>query len=77
MTIKVLTSRTFRKPPGDSQGTDAKTDDLMMKLYLRSNSPCIKCLFLLFTGRADIQKSKGGRPRNFYETQLQDIPETK
>ena len=38
------------------QGTNTKIDDLMKKLFFRSNSPCITCLFLLFTGRTDIQK---------------------
>ena len=44
--------RTFR----DSQGTNTKTDYLMKRLFFRSNSLCIKYLFLFFTGRANIQK---------------------
>ena len=40
----------------DLQGTNTKTDVLMKKLFFRSNSPCITCLFLFFTGRTNIQK---------------------
>ena len=55
--LKVLTSETYRGPSGDYQGTNTKTDDLMKKLYFRSNSPCITYLFLFFKGRTNIQKS--------------------
>ena len=54
--LKVLTSGTYREPSGDSQGTNTKIDDLMIKLYFRSNSPCIAYLFLFLTGRENIQK---------------------
>ena len=40
----------------DSQGTNAKTDDLMEKLLSRSNSPCITYLFVFFTERTNTQK---------------------
>ena len=53
--LKVLTSRTYRVPSGDSQGTNAKTYNLMIKLYFRSSSPCITYLFLIFTGKTNIQ----------------------
>ena len=33
--LKVLTSRTYRRPSGDSQGTNTKIDDLM-KIFLEA-----------------------------------------
>ena len=54
--IKFLISGTYKGPSGNSQGSNTKTDSLMKKLFFRSNSPCITCLFVLFTGRANIQK---------------------
>ena len=54
--LKVLMSGTYRRLSGDSQGTNTKIDDFMKKLFFRSNSPCIIYLFLLFTGRTNIQK---------------------
>ena len=53
--LKILTSGTYRGPSGNSQGTNIKTDDLMKNLCFRSSSPCIKDLFLHFTGRTNIQ----------------------
>ena len=53
--LKVLTSGGYRGPSGDSQGTNTKIDNLMKKLFFRSNSPCITYL-MFFTGRANIQK---------------------
>ena len=38
--LKVLKSRTYL------QGTNTKIDDLIKKLFFRSNSPCIRYLFL-------------------------------
>ena len=54
--LKVLISGTYRKTSEDSQGTNTKIDDFMKKLFFRNNSPCITYLFLLFTGRTNIQK---------------------
>ena len=54
--LKVLTSGTSRGPSGDSQGTNAKIDDLMKKLFFRCNSPCFTHLFLIFTGKTNIEK---------------------
>ena len=54
--LKILTSRTYKGPSEDSQGTNTKIDDLMKKLIFRSNSPYITCLFLFFTRRRNIQK---------------------
>ena len=54
--LKVLTCGTSRGPSGDSQGTNTKIDDLMKKLFFRCNSPCFRYLFLLFTGKTNIQK---------------------
>ena len=58
--IRVLTSGTYRRPSGDSQGTNTKTDDLMIKLCFRSSGPCITYLFLFFIGRRNIQKLETG-----------------
>ena len=38
---KALTSGTYTKPSQDSRGINAKIDDLIIKLYFSSNSPCI------------------------------------
>ena len=54
--LKILTSRTYKGPSGDSQGTKTKIDDLMKKLIFRSNSPYITCLFPFLTRRRSIQK---------------------
>ena len=51
--VKILTSRTDR---AFLHGTNTKIDDLKKKLISRRNSPCITYLFLLFTGRKNIQK---------------------
>ena len=32
-------SGTYKRPSGDPLGTNAKTDDLMKKVFFRSNSP--------------------------------------
>ena len=37
--LKILTSRAYRGPSGDSQGTNTKIDGFMKKLFFRSNSP--------------------------------------
>ena len=52
---KVLTSETYRGPLGDFQGTNTKIYDSLIKLYFRSNSPCITYVFLSFTGKANIK----------------------
>ena len=44
--LKVFTSETYREPSEDSQGTNRKIDDLMKRLFFRSNSPCITYLLL-------------------------------
>ena len=54
--LKVITPRTYRGLSGDPQGTNAKTDNLMKKLFFKNNSPRMTYLFLLFTGRTNIQK---------------------
>ena len=35
--LSVLMPGTYRGPSGDSQGTNTKTDDLMKKMFFRSN----------------------------------------
>ena len=34
--LKFLTSRTYKRPSGDYQGTDTKIDELMTKLFFRN-----------------------------------------
>ena len=58
--LKVLISETYRGPSGNSQVTRTKTDDLMKKLSFIDNSPCIACLFLFYTRRANNQKFQAG-----------------
>ena len=53
--LKVLTSGFYKGPSGDSQGTNTKIDDFMRKLFFRSNSPYLTCLFLFFKRRTNIQ----------------------
>ena len=36
----------------------------MKKLFFRCNSPCFTHLFLFFTGKKNIQRSKWGRPQD-------------
>ena len=67
----------FREPSGDSQGTNTGTDDLMKKLFSRSNSPRITYLFLFFTVRTNFKSPKQVHPRDVYGTHLPDIPWTK
>ena len=55
VSLKVLTSETYRGPSGDSQETNTKIYDLLIKLHFRSNSPCILNLFLSFTGKTNVQ----------------------
>ena len=54
--LKIPTSGTCRGPLGESQGTNTKIDNFMKKWFLRSNSPFITYVFLLFTGRTNTQK---------------------
>ena len=51
-----LNVRGYKGPTGDSHGTNKNIDDVMKKLFFRSNRPCITYLSLFFTGRANIQK---------------------
>ena len=53
--LNVLTSGFYKGPSGDSQGTNTKIDDFMRKLFFRSNSPYLTCLFLFFKRRTNIQ----------------------
>ena len=53
--LKDLTSETYRGPSGDSQGTNTKIYDLLIKLYFTSNSPCVTYLFLSFAGKTNIE----------------------
>ena len=77
-----LTSRTYKEPSGDSQGTNTKIDDFMKKLSFRSNSPFITYLFLFFTGRTNVlnvQKFKSstrGRPRDVHRIKWWNVLRT-
>ena len=48
VTLKVVTSWTYRGPSGEHQETNTKTNDLMKKLFFRSNRPCITYFWLFF-----------------------------
>ena len=58
--LKFLTSRTNKGFSGDPQGTNTKTDDLMKKMFFRSNGPCITYLFLLFYRKNKYSKVLNG-----------------
>ena len=58
--LKVLTSRTYKGPTTDLQGTNGKNDNLTTKLHFESNSPYITYLFQYFTGEVIIPKSYMG-----------------
>ena len=58
--LKVLTSRTYKEPSGDSLGTNTKIDDLMKKLFFRSNSPYITYLFRVFHRKNKYSKVLNG-----------------
>ena len=88
--LKVLTSGTYRGPSEDSQGTNTKTDELMKKLFSKSNSSCITHVILFSTRKKNIQKlyvtsgtSTGllwdpiaGRPEDQVTRSSRDVRET-
>ena len=53
--LKVVTSENYRGSSGDPQGTKTKNENLVKKLFFRSNSSCITYLFLFFIGITNIQ----------------------
>ena len=61
-------------PTGNLQGTNAKVDDLMKKLFFRFNSLCFTHLFLFFTGKNKYSKGLNG---DVYGTQFRDVSGTK
>ena len=75
--LKVLISETYRGPSGNSQVTNTKTDDLIKKLSFIDNSPCIACLFLFYTRRANNQKFQAGTSTEHLRNQLWDVLGTK
>ena len=74
--LNVLTSRTYKGPTGDLQGTNGKNDNLTTKLHFESNSPYITYLFQYFTGEVNISKSDmgscTGRVQNLVAGRLRD-----
>ena len=48
---------------------NTKTYDLMIKLHFRNNTPCITCLFLLSTGKANM--GKWGPPEGRVQDQVE------
>ena len=63
--LKVLTSGTYRGPSGDSQGTNAKIDDFMKKLFFRSIRVLLLHIWFCFLQEEQIFKSsKRGRLRD-------------
>ena len=75
--LKVLTSGIYKGPSKDSQGTNTKTDDVMKKLFFRSNSPSITYLFLFSTGRTNIQVLNGAVHGTSTGPKLRDVLDTK
>ena len=61
--LKVATSGTSRRPSADSQRTNKKNDNLMKKVLFRCKGYCFTHLLLFFTGKANMQSSKWGRPQ--------------
>ena len=73
--LKVLTSVTYRGPSGYPQGTNKKTDDLMKIFFFRNIA--LLDIYYCFLQEEQIFKSyKRVRPRDFYKTQLWDVPGT-
>ena len=66
---KALTSVIYRRPSGDSQRTNTKTDELMRKKHYN--------VILFSTGKKILKNYKPGCPRDFYGTQLRVVPKTK
>ena len=66
--LKVLTSRTSRGPSGDSYGTNTKIDDLMKKVFFRSNSPCFTHLLLFLLEKQIFRSSRWRRLLDVYRT---------
>ena len=63
--LKVLTSGTYRGLSGDSQGTNAKIDDFMKKLFFRSIRVLLLHIWFCFLQEEQIFKSsKRGRLRD-------------
>ena len=84
--LEVLKSESYKGLSGDSQGTNAKIDNFMKKLFFGSNSPCITYLkryyifdirFCFLQEEQIFKSSKRVRPQDVYGTQLRDVPGTK
>ena len=91
--LKILRSRTSRRPSGDFYGTNTKVDDLMKILFFKCNSPCFTHPLLFFTEIYIyiyiyicvyiyiyiyiFKRSKWGRPGAVYGSHLWDLPGTK
>ena len=71
-----LNVRGYKGPTGDSHGTNKNIDDVMKKLFFRSNRPCITYLSLFFTGRANIQDPVAGSPWEQMMGRSKDVGQT-
>ena len=82
--VEILTSRTYRGPSGDLQGTNAKIDGFMKQLFFRSNSPYRKNKYSKVLNREVHGTSTGrlrdpvvGRPWDQMMRGSRDIPSVK
>ena len=64
--LKILTSKTYRGPSGDSQRTNTKIDDFIKNCYSE-----------IIAEEQISKSSKLGHPRDAYGTLLRDDPGTK
>ena len=71
--LSVLMPGTYRGPSGDSQGTNTKTDDLMKKMFFRSNILALHIYSCFLQEEQIFKSSKRGSPRDVYRTQLRDV----
>ena len=75
--LKVVTSRTYRGLSGGPQGTNTKTDNLMKKLFFRSNTSSITYVSCFLQKEQIFKSSKRGHPQDVNGTKLWDVPGTK
>ena len=67
--LKVLTSETYKRLSGDSQGTNTKVDDFFSEVIV----PVLYICFCFLQDKQIFKSSKRERPRDVSGTQLQDV----
>ena len=75
--LMVLMSGIYRRPSGDSQGTNTKTYDLMKKRLLEAMFLVLHIHSCFLQEKQILKSSKRERPRDNCKTQLRDVPGTK